>query len=430
MNQIPQEDFGVKMIKAVDQSKCIGCGTCQRVCPLDVFRLEVNQPQASPCTAACPVHNDMRKINYLLEMGKVHEAAGLMMENNPLASVTGRICPRLCELECTRKEVDRAVNIGAIEQYLGDYALEEEVERAPRRHVAQVAVVGSGPAGLSCAYFLAADGFRVTVFDVREEPGGMLRYGIPEDRLPRPIITALIERLQKMGVIMKCGQALNEDFTLKDLQDQGFGAVFLGLGAAKGEKINGDEDSGMLAAGQSPPPSTRRREPTLKLTGELMGPDNRVKVEPDTHQTSLPNVFAAGDVVTGPASVAQAVGGGKRAAHAIMLSSRGIDLSGLPPRELAVTQKLPENARLRVSMRHERKSVDEKGGNGFSGLPKGFDLLETLAEAERCLTCGAKSRVAHPDDCMTCFACEIDCPVGAIFVHPFKEILPRSLRPV
>ena len=84
------------MIRTVDQSICIGCGTCQRVCPLDVFRLEVHQPAVSPCAATCPVRNNIREINYLLEMGRVNEAAGMMLENNPLASVTGRICPAFC----------------------------------------------------------------------------------------------------------------------------------------------------------------------------------------------------------------------------------------------------------------------------------------------------------------------------------------------
>ena len=134
------------MIRTVDQSKCVGCGTCQKVCPLDVFRLETRQLAVSPCKYACPIQNDMREMHYLLQMGRVDDAARTMLGNNPLASVTGRICPAFCESECTRAQVDSAVNISAIEQYLGDYLLGEKVEPVPRRHVAPIAVVGSGPA--------------------------------------------------------------------------------------------------------------------------------------------------------------------------------------------------------------------------------------------------------------------------------------------
>src|SRR3990170_945187 len=98
------------MIRTVDQSKCIGCATCQRICPLDVFRLEINQSLASPCMVACPINNNIRGIHYLLEMGRVDEAARMMLENNPLASVTGRVCPHFCESDCTRNQVDAAVN--------------------------------------------------------------------------------------------------------------------------------------------------------------------------------------------------------------------------------------------------------------------------------------------------------------------------------
>jgi len=133
--------------------------------------------------------------------------------------------------------VDAPVNISALEQFLGDYVLDRNVAPVPRQHVAPVAVVGSGPAGLSCAYFLAAEGFRVTVFEKRAEPGGMMRYGMPAYRLPVSVIAAVTERLEKMGVTIKCGETLHETFTLEDLQSRGFGAVFLAPGAGKAKEV-------------------------------------------------------------------------------------------------------------------------------------------------------------------------------------------------
>ena len=536
------------MIRTVDESKCIGCGTCQRVCPLDVFRLDVKQPVASPCRVACPVQNNIREMHYLLEMGSVDEAARMMLENNPLASVTGRVCPRFCETECTRNQVDVAVNISAIEQYLGDYMLEKEAEAVPRRHVVPVAVVGSGPAGLSCAYFLAADGFRVTMFEARAEPGGMLRYVIPEYRLPGSVVTSITERLQRMGVAIRCNQPLSATFTLDELRRQGFRAVFLGPGAGRAKKIDvegidadgiyfgveflegartgristiaprvvvvGGGDVAMDAAqtarrlgaqsvtivaleDEASLPAFRNNVETARAEGinficsygiekvvrdagklravdlvkclcvfdeagnfapkydagdcstvvadtvifavgqetalsalpaELVGPKGLINATTHACQTAIQNIFAAGDAVTGPASIARAVGEGKRAAQAIMLYVRGIELEQLSSKLVAVFGGLPENARLERSMRHEKARVARADTTNFNELYRGFDLVEALAEADRCLACGAKSIAAHLDDCMTCFGCEIGCPSEAIFVHPFKEVLPRTMR--
>lgn len=122
-----------------------------------------------------------------------------------------------------RNSVDSAVNIGGIERFLGDKALEAPVEPVRKKHVAPVAVVGSGPAGLTCAAELAREGFSVTVFEAQDEPGGMLRYGIPEYRLPAEVLTRLIEKLHSMGVSFRCGQRMGVDFQLDQLKEQGIG---------------------------------------------------------------------------------------------------------------------------------------------------------------------------------------------------------------
>ena len=142
----------------------------------------------------------MRKIHYLLQNGEIEKASAMLSASNPLASITGRICPHPCESDCARNKVDSAVNISAIEQYLGDYALDLTAMPVTRQHVGTVAVVGSGPAGLSCACFLAAKGFSVTVYEAKAEAGGMLRYGIPVYRLSNKVLNRSIGRIEDMGV--------------------------------------------------------------------------------------------------------------------------------------------------------------------------------------------------------------------------------------
>ena len=121
---------------------------------------------------------------------------------------------------------------------------------------------------------------------------------------------------------------------------------------------------------------------------------------------------------------------GKRAAQAITYYLEGLELVTLPSWDLPTTEGLPEDAHIKKAMRYEKRAVKPPGNWGFSELYEGFDLVEALAEVDRCLCCGAKAIAAYTDDCMTCFGCDINCPVEAIFVHPFKEILPRALRPV
>lgn len=141
------------MINVIDQDKCIGCGTCFKSCSLDVFRLDTDQSKVSPCMAACPAGTDIRGYNALVQQGKLEEAAQKLRQANPFPGITGRICFHPCEKECARNAVDGAVNINAVEQFLGDLDLPEEQPAV--RHTAKVAVVGSGPAGLSCACFMA-----------------------------------------------------------------------------------------------------------------------------------------------------------------------------------------------------------------------------------------------------------------------------------
>ena len=244
----PSQEANV--INTIDTEKCTGCGTCFKTCGLDVFRLDTDQPVLSPCMAKCPAGTDIRGYNALMQMGRIDEAAEKLRERNPFPALTGRVCPHLCEGECSRSRVDGAVNINGLEQYLGDRTLHEAPARSAVRHVHRIAVVGSGPAGLSCAWFLARSGYPVRVFEAMPEPGGMLRYGIPAYRLPEEVLNAQIEQLKALGVEFQCGTRVGKgcDCDVEDLYALGYKAVFLAPGATKSRRpgVPGENLPGVL----------------------------------------------------------------------------------------------------------------------------------------------------------------------------------------
>jgi NADPH-dependent glutamate synthase beta subunit-like oxidoreductase len=226
------------------------------------------RPQAveklPPCTGHCPSGNDVRgwltTIAQREKMGMSLEEACdaawyVEVETNPFPSVMGRICPHPCETECNRKEKDGAVAINSVERFIGDWAIERKLSLKPLDNdngnggprEDKVAVVGAGPSGLSCAYQLARRGYKVTVFEAFDKPGGMLRYGIPEYRLPRAILDAEIQRILDMGVELRCGATIGGEATLEDLK-RDYAAVFVGIGAHKGKTMGlpGEEGPGVF----------------------------------------------------------------------------------------------------------------------------------------------------------------------------------------
>jgi len=194
-----------------------------------------------PCVQECPAHTDCQGYVALIANGRYQEAVRLIKEVLPLPASIGRICPHPCEDACRRgKYVDEPIAIAALKRFVGDFDLAAQNPYQPQPAPAsgkRVAIVGSGPAGLSAAYFLALAGHAVTVFEALPEPGGMLRYGIPQYRLPKTVLDAEIASILKLGVKLRTGQALGRDFTLPGLFNQGFHAVLLALGAQKSSSL-------------------------------------------------------------------------------------------------------------------------------------------------------------------------------------------------
>jgi putative selenate reductase YgfK subunit len=207
-------------------------------------------PKTSPCIAGCPAGENIQGYIELAKEEKYEEAARLIWQNNPFPSVCGRVCYHPCMQACARSEFDGSVFIPAIERFLGDYAIEKGIrpDGPTEHHDASVAVIGGGPAGLSCAYFLSQRGFRVTVFEAKEELGGVLRYGIPQYRLPKDILDAEIDRIAGLGVEVRTGTIVGKDVAMEDLSE--FSAFFIGVGLQKSRRLGLDnEDIGGVMPG-------------------------------------------------------------------------------------------------------------------------------------------------------------------------------------
>ena len=236
-------------IARIDSNLCTGCGMCVDTCPEDVFRLNVQpieEELVSPCGVQCPACVNVRKYSYYVEMGMMEEAIKNLREYLPFPAVTGRVCPHTCESGCARCEVDEAVNINYLERYVGDYFLHEKAEPVEKLYAKKIAVIGSGPAGLSCAYFLCRKGYPVTVFESLPKLGGMLRIGIPAYRLPRDVLDAQIGYIEDMGVEFKTGVTVGKDISLDELRKE-YDAVFFATGTqlSKNVKVEGDDLEGI-----------------------------------------------------------------------------------------------------------------------------------------------------------------------------------------
>ncbi len=202
--------------------------------------MPVNLTQMPPCTHNCPADNDVRGfLRVLAEENDYEKAWHVLTRTNPLPATCGRVCPHPCEAGCNRRDFDSPLAINSAERAVGDYGLKNNLEHkkliASRKE--KVAVVGSGPAGFSCAFHLAKRGFQVKIFEADSEPGGMMRFGIPPYRLPNYILKQEIEKILKIGIDLECNVKVGVNIPMDQLS-QHYDAVFLGLGAQKGLSID------------------------------------------------------------------------------------------------------------------------------------------------------------------------------------------------
>ena len=279
-------------VAEVDEAKCVACAQCVEVCPGNALKLgqklcadcalpepeytkvtetfnfakavnenyrenreDVMPTGTAPCKAACPAHVPVQGYLKLAAQGRYTDALELIKKENPFPAVCGRICNKRCEAECTRGSVDEAVAIDEVKRFIADHDMNEATRFIPkmvnqigRPYTEKIAIIGAGPAGMSCAYYLANKGYPVTVFDRNPVPGGMLTLGIPAFRLEKDVLNAEIDILREMGVEFRCGVEVGKDVTIQQLRDEGYKGFYLAIGAQKSAKLNipGEELEGVF----------------------------------------------------------------------------------------------------------------------------------------------------------------------------------------
>jgi NADPH-dependent glutamate synthase beta subunit-like oxidoreductase len=218
--------------------KCNGCNAV-------TGKSGAEKQDTSPCMVGCPAHNNVQGYVSLAAKGKFQQALQIIKETSPFPSVCGRVCPHPCEAVCNRDQIDEPVSIRAIERLVADQDLSSQSPYVPQVKEARdekIAVIGSGPAGLTAAYFLAREGYKVTVFEKLPVAGGMMAVGIPEYRLPKDILAAEIGLIQDMGVEIQTGVTFGSDITLDSLKQDGYQAFFLATGLHQNSRLNIEQE--------------------------------------------------------------------------------------------------------------------------------------------------------------------------------------------
>lgn len=224
----------------------------------DVNRINCYDTGTAPCKTACPAHIGIQGYLQLAKEGRYEDALALIKKDNPLPAVCGHVCNRRCEDACTRGTIDEAVAIDEVKRFIAERDLNAETRFIPKKTIPslkggfeeKIAIIGAGPAGLSCAYFLALTGYKPTIFEKNAEPGGMLRYGIPSYKLEKDLLAAEIDVIRQLGVEIRCGVEVGKDVTIEDLREQGYKGFYAAIGCQRGRKpgISGENAEGAYAA--------------------------------------------------------------------------------------------------------------------------------------------------------------------------------------
>ncbi len=504
------------MSGGTQKSECSACEAEKRFYP--------------PCREACPANVNVQAYVSLISQGRFREALGVIRKDNPFPAICGRVCFAPCEEACQRSEVDAPVGIRLLKRMVSDVEFGSEREArgklVPPTKAEKVAVIGSGPAGLTAAYFLVKMGYPVTVFEKDPEPGGMLRYCLPMYRLPEDVLDAEIRYIMETGVDVRTSVEVGEDVRLADLLEGGYKAIFIAVGAPSSRSMNmagedltgvknaldflrdvrvgrvkqlkgkvavvggGDAaiDSARTAVRLGPedvtviyrrqredmpahpheveeaeregvdfkflanptrvlgdevveavecakmrlgePDSSGRRRPIpipgsefvvpadlfIEAVGEITDLTfltegikvtrwDTIEVDPVTFETSLPGVFAGGDVVTGPKSVIDAIAAGKKAARAIDLYLGGGGLDVLRAEEIEKTSWVKEGVLEEKPAQEAAHLPLERRMGNFDEVELGFTWGQGVLEALRCVHCGPCSECLVEED-----LCELDLP--------------------
>ena len=280
----------------VDKANCVACGRCVEYCPAgavtlgqklckkdgtevkypvkplpsdkkwtsadwtedyrDVNRINTHETGTAPCKTACPAHIAVQGYLKLAAQGRYTDALALIKKNNPLPAICGHVCNKRCEDACTRGKIDEAIAIDEVKKFIAKKDLDSATRYIPPKVVPatkgyfeeKIAIIGGGPAGISCAFYLAEKGYKPTIFEKNDKPGGMVVYGIPSFVLEKEIVAAEIDVLREMGVEIRCNVGVGKDVTIKQLREQGYKAFYIGIGCQGGRKtgVPGEDSKGVM----------------------------------------------------------------------------------------------------------------------------------------------------------------------------------------
>lgn len=552
----------------VDTENCVACGKCVEVCPVGAVKLgqklctkdgPIQYPKAevpdetrwpeekwnpnyrydartnchdtgtAPCKTACPAHIAIQGYLKMANEGRYSEALALIKQDNPFPAICGRVCNRRCEDACMRGNIDAPVAIDAVKKYIAELDLKAETRYIPeiksekrygRFDDVKVAVIGAGPAGLSCAYYLALMGYYPTVFEKNKHPGGMMRYGIPEYKLGKKVINAEIEVLKELGVEIRCGVEIGKDITVEQLRKEGYKSFYVAVGAQKaaalgipGEELalGGVDFLHEVAEGKKPAlgkkvvvvgggnvaidvartaiklgvkdvtVAYRRTEKDMKADAlevkearedgvkflfehkpvEIVSKDGKItafrcecgdigcdtviaaigqKIDLGgiaaeglaltekgtviakelTYQTNVPDIFAGGDVQTGPKFVIDAIAAGREAAISMHRYMR-------PHSSLTLNRNRRDYIELdksKVVLPLDKIKAPERQCEAYETLTEEQVRFET----SRCLGCGAS--IVDENRCIGCGLCTTRCHFDAIHlsrdVPECSNLVPRE----